>query len=118
MGIEFKDTSMLDKFEALKPRIIPAAKVIVEEEAVELESYMKRKRPWKDRTGRAKLGLSATVSQPSNTKFRITLSHGVSYGKWLELANEKRYAIIKPTINAKGKEMYKRFEDFLSKVMS
>lgn len=118
MGIEFKDLAPLEKLEALKPRIIPAVKALAEAQAVELESYMKRKRPWTDRTGRAKLGLSATVSQPSETMFRITLSHGVTYGKWLELANEKKYAIIKPTIDTKGKESYKVFQDFMDKVMS
>lgn len=118
MGIEFKDMAMIDKLEEMKPRLIPAVKAVVESEAIKLESYMKRNRPWTDRTGQAKLKLSATVSQPEETLFRITLSHGVTYGKWLELANEKKYAIIGPTIKNKGEETYKAFQDFMGKVMS
>lgn len=117
MAIEFKDFTAVEKLEAMKPRVIPAVKALAEEQALELESYMKRNRPWTDRTNRAKLGLSATVSQPSEMKFRITLAHGVTYGKWLEHAHEKKYAIIDPTIKTKGKETYKVFQDFMGKVM-
>ncbi len=67
-----------------------------------LESYMKQNRPWTDRTGMAKATLSAKVSQPSQTFIRITLAHGVNYGIWLELANERNYAIIEPTIAQEG----------------
>ena len=64
-------------------------------EAIRLEAYMKSARPWTDRTGAAKATLSAKVSQPDTNTVRITLAHGVNYGKWLELAHEGKYAIIK-----------------------
>ena len=34
--------------------------------------------------------------------YRITLAHGVDYGIWLELAHEKKYAIIPETIRVVG----------------
>ena len=57
--------------------------------------------------------LNAKVSQPSKTLVRITLSHGVSYGIWLELANEKNYAIVAPTVRDEGPRIVKDLSDLL-----
>ena len=81
-----------------------------------IESSMKINRPWTDRTNMAKMMLSAKVSQPNETTVRITLAHGVEYGIWLELANEKNYAIIEPTINKEGPRIVSDLNDLMSKL--
>lgn len=63
-----------------------------------IEAKMKKNRPWTDRTGLAKQRLTAKVSKPKKGIIRLTLAHGVDYGIWLELANDKNYAIIAPTL--------------------
>lgn len=65
--------------------------------ALKLQNYARDNAPWTDRTGHARQRLTGTVSRTSSG-YRITLAHGVDYGIWLELAHEKRYAIIQPTI--------------------
>ena len=82
--------------------------------ASELEAKMKVNRPWTDRTGMAKALLSAKVSRPDTNTVRITLSHGVNYGMWLELAHEKRFAIVAPTVREEGP----RLVEGLSGIMS
>lgn len=84
--------------------------------ASELQSKMKLNRPWTDRTGMAKALLNARVSQPSKTIVRITLAHGVNYGVWLELAHEKNYAIIAPTIREEGPRVVKDLDNLMSKL--
>ena len=81
----------------------------------ELESYAKRNAPWTDRTTMARKSLRGDAMKIENG-VRITLSHGVEYGLWLELANEKRYAIIKPTIEAKGKDVLNGYVNLLNKM--
>ena len=110
------DDEMTSGIDDLKGRTLAAAKMLASTEAVKLESYMKRNRPWTDRTGLAKTRLSAVVTTPNDHTVRITLAHGVSYGKWLELANAKKYAIIKPTIDKQGPGVYDSFNNFLSKL--
>jgi hypothetical protein len=66
--------------------------------AAVIEGWMKKNRPWTDQTTRAKAGLNVSVSTPNPETIRMTLAHGVSYGIWLELAHEKDYGIIDPTI--------------------
>ena len=84
--------------------------------ASELQSKMKLNRPWTDRTGMAKALLNAKVSQPSKDIVRITLAHGVEYGIWLELAHEKNYAIIAPTIREEGPRIIEDLENLMSKL--
>lgn len=84
--------------------------------ASEIEGKMKKNRPWTDRTGMAKAMLNAKVSQPSQNIVRITLSHGVDYGIWLELAHEKNYAIIAPTINEEAPKIIEDLENLMSKL--
>ena len=87
-----------------------------ETKARQLQSQMKKNRPWTDRTGMAKALLNAKVSQPESNIVRITLAHGVEYGIWLELAHEKNYAIIAPTIRQEGPRIVEDLSDIMSKL--
>ena len=66
--------------------------------AKKMETHAKSNKPWVDRTGRAKQSLNSSWKWVGDVA-RVELSHGVYYGVYLELCNEKRYAIIKPTID-------------------
>ena len=66
--------------------------------AKKMESHAKSNKPWVDRTGRAKQSLNSSWKWVGDVA-RVELSHGVDYGVYLEFCNEKRYAIIKPTID-------------------
>ena len=67
--------------------------------AKKMETHAKSNKPWTDRTGRAKQSLNSSWSWRGDI-VRVELSHGVDYGVYLEFCNEKRYAIIKLTIDA------------------
>lgn len=81
-----------------------------------IQSQMKTERPWTDRTGMAKALLNVRVSQPNATTVRLTLAHGVNYGIWLELANNKNYAILQPTIEKEAPGLVKDMGDIMSKL--
>jgi hypothetical protein len=66
--------------------------------AKKMEAHAKTNKPWTDRTGRAKQSLNSSWKWVGDVA-RVELSHGVDYGVYLEFCNEKRYAIIKPTID-------------------
>lgn len=66
--------------------------------AKKMESHAKSNKPWTDRTGRAKQSLNSSWGWRGDVA-RVELSHGVDYGVYLEFCNEKKYAIIKPTID-------------------
>lgn len=116
MPIRFADLTAVENLKRLEGRMVPALTAIASAGALELESYMKQNRPWTDRTGRAKASLFAVVSQPDSMVIRTTLGHGVSYGKWLELAHSQKYAVVIPTMRSKSKEYFQHFLDFVDKV--
>ena len=92
-----------------------AMRMYAESAAQNLEAHMKDNRPWTDRTGMAKARLNGSVQEVSEG-LRIALAQGVDYGIWLELANEKKYAIIQPTIQSKSGEVIEGFEGLLDKL--
>ena len=73
-------------------------------EAAKLKAYMKMNRKWVDRSGDAKRALDCKFEQGDNYA-RFVLSQGVEYGIWLEICNEKQYAILEPTVRLKGPEV-------------
>jgi hypothetical protein len=70
----------------------------------QLETEMRNDAPWADRTGRARAGLTARTTQNDGV-VTMTLSHGVSYGFWLEVIQNGKFAILGPTIERHGRRI-------------
>lgn len=109
-------TKLKSNMLSLAPKVKTAVLMYAGTKAPVLESYMKTHRKWTDRSGMAKTLLNAKVSKPDENTVRFTLSHGVDYGIWLELAHEKKYAIIEPTINLEGPKILNDLNLLLDKV--
>lgn len=67
------------------------------EATTRVEQAAKLNAPWKDRTGRARAGLTAR-SQADNGDIVLTLFHTVEYGLWLEVIQNGNFATIMPTL--------------------
>jgi hypothetical protein len=88
-----------------------------EKKAFDIEAEAKKERPWNDQTGAAKAELSTSVSNPRPNIVRISLIHGVEYGVFLELAREKKYAIIEPTLNKMAPEAIEELKDIMKEMV-
>ena len=97
MSFRFDASSLESGLSAMAIRSDMAVRMYAEAAAIKLQNYMRDNAPWVDRTGHARQRLTGTVSNAPGG-YKITLAQGVDYGIWLELANEKRYSIIQPTI--------------------
>jgi hypothetical protein len=69
--------------------------------ASKIEAKAKEDRPWTDRTAQARQRLHGGCKR-IDTGIRISLAHGVEYGVYLEFANEKKYAVVYPTLQQEG----------------
>ena len=114
--LNYSESSLKQNLDKMSVKLGAVILMYAATKASVIESQMKTKRPWTDRTGMAKMMLSAKVSQPNEDIVRITCAHGVDYGIWLELANEKKYAIIEPTINEEGPLIIKDLNNIMSKL--
>ena len=68
------------------------------EAETQLEDKAKDNAIWEDRTGDARAGLNATTLKPVDGQVIMVLSHGVEYGKWLELIQGGRFGVIEKTL--------------------
>ena len=84
-------------------RVTAAIQMYCETVSKVFEKYAKENRPWTDRTSRARQGLTGYV-ETTVSGFKIVIAHTVDYGLWLELAHEKKYAILEPTVRLKSTE--------------
>lgn len=96
-GFKFDISGMVSGLANFESSTDKAVRVYAEQGALQLQNFARENRRWTDRTGHARQRLHGYVgSIPEG--YRITLAHGVDYGLWLELANEKRFAIIPQAI--------------------
>lgn len=111
------DTSKLAKgLENMRSKFDVALEMKAGEYASQLQTDAQTNARWTDRTGEARRRLRGSYEVVSNG-YKLVLAHGVDYGIWLELANEKRYAIIMQVIEYTGTfSIMPDFEDFMKKL--
>ena len=102
--IDWNPGDLVANLDEFSPRVERALTAIMAFEAPQVEGYARTNATWTDRTGNARGGLTARAFRRGNN-FGITLAHGAAYGIWLEVRFSGRYAIIAPTIAAKGPEV-------------
>ena len=100
-GIKFDLSGMISGLADCESKADIAIRMLAEQGALQLQSSARENRKWTDRTGHARQRLTGYVGKIPDG-YRITLAHGVDYGIWLELAHEKRFAIIPQTIEYVG----------------
>lgn len=103
-AIRFDVKDVLVGFTDFGTKMNAALRIYAETAAKDFESYAKHNRPWTDRTGRARQGLTGYVT-PRGNSWRINIAHTVDYGLWLEYARNKKYAILEPTVRLKSDEV-------------
>lgn len=96
-----------------------AAKVIAKQRAAiglyadtaakKMEAEAKKKAPWTDRTANARNSIQGDFGWEGN-QCKIVLAGNVDYFVYLELAMEKKYAILKPTIVRNAPEVIKGYQ--------
>ncbi len=87
---------------------------IMQAYAPEVENWMRDNAPWTDRTGNARQGLYTALEELVNETVTLILSHGVTYGKYLELCNAGRYAIIAPALDVFAPRIWADVQRMLS----
>ena len=79
--------------------------------AAEIETDMKRNAPWTDQTANARQTLRAFVYEPRPEVVALVAKQHMEYGKWLELKNGGRYAIILPTLEQYYQQVWSDIKD-------
>lgn len=97
----FDMKDLLDGLSDFESRADAALGMYAYTSAQKLEANAKENARWQDRTGDARRRLKGDSSLMSNG-YKLRLAHGVGYGIFLEMAHERRFAIIDDTIRYVG----------------
>lgn len=89
--------------------------VMVDYRAAYAQGYLRAKAPWTDRTGAARSGLFAIPVNYGNT-FEIFMAYSVHYGIWLEVANNRKYAVITPATRIIGQMLMQDMQNLLDRM--
>lgn len=109
------DSSDLEKtLLQLEKRSVAAAAMYCETVAVVIQGKAMQKAPWTDRTGQARQRLKGSTEVMDDV-IRIKLAHGVDYGVFLELAREKKHAILWPIIESESGAVIKGLSKLLDR---
>ena len=116
MKLAYNESTLAKNLDKLAVKIGPAVLWYAGTKAGIIQEEMKERRPWTDQSNEAKATLSAKATMPNAETVRITLAHGVDHGKWLELAHEKKYAIIGPTIKRVAPEIVEDLDGIMGNI--
>lgn len=98
MTVRGRDT-VYRNFQEYARRYHAVARTTLEEQAAIVEQRMKDERRWEDRTGDARANLRCRVYDTGRS-LRLSASHGVPYGVYLEHGHQGRFAILQPTVSS------------------
>jgi len=115
MAYRFDASDLQGGIEKLANRAEMEVRMYADTGKQKLEDQARKDAPWTDRTGDARKRLNS-YTEPRPNAVRIYLAHGVDYGVWLELAMQKRYAIIAPTISHMSQEIFNGLDRLLDRM--
>lgn len=81
-------------------------------EAKRLAIHAQLNKPWRDHSGNATRGIHGWATF-GGSELKITLSGSVNYMVYLEFARKKRWAILWPTIEARGRTAIENIARFM-----
>lgn len=81
-------------------------------EAKRMAIHAQLNKPWRDHSGNATRGIHGRATF-GGSELKITLSGSVNYMVYLEFARKKRWAILWPTIEARGRTAIENIARFM-----
>lgn len=116
MAVKVEYEQVYQNLVKLGSKFDAAVQLLAENGAQKMEAYAKQNRRWRDRTGNARQRLKGSWKRAKGG-YKIQIAHGVNYGVWLEFTNERKYAILMPTVGKVGYgEIVPAFNNLLDKI--
>lgn len=95
-------------FSTVSKKIKASSALLAQSSSLQLERYAKQNRSWIDRTSNARNSIKGTWGWKGSV-LEIGVSGNTDYFKYLELAHEKRYSILRPTVISQATPIFSAF---------
>lgn len=114
-SLSWDTKSVLNKLESMQHKTRSCLQIIADSAVRAMESYAKTNARWTDRTGNARQRLKGETRW-EEAALIAAISHNVDYGIWLELCNEKKYAILEEALNSQAENLLDAYQRFLNQL--
>ena len=114
MSFRMDPSNLLKGLSEHKMKMKVAIKLYGDTAGKKLEMEAKQNRPWQDRTSLARQTIQGGSDWKGN-KVVVYVSGNTSYFPFLELAHEKAYAVLWPTIQRMAKEIIEGMNNLLNR---
>jgi hypothetical protein len=101
---------LLNNIGNVEEKIKKALLLITETVALKMEAWAKDNAEWTDRTGDARKWLKGTAHWENASELVASISHTMEYGVWLELAHDRKFAILERAIDQYKDELFKAWK--------
>lgn len=118
-GIEVDASTVSMTIEGLNrtERTLKASlQIVCDAAAKKMEAWAKQNAPWTDRTGNARQGLRGEAFWEDDKNLVCAVMHQKDYGVWLELAHQRKYAILERAIESKKDELIRAYKQLVGDV--
>ena len=114
-SISFDTKTVLGKLNSMKQKSRTSLQIIANSAVKAMEKYAKANARWENRTGDARKLLKGSTRWEEDALI-AAISHNVDYGMWLELCNEKKYAILEESLNSQAQNLLDAYQRFLNQL--
>lgn len=98
MSLSINAGEVLQNLRRFDDRLRAALLLDAKNISTQMENWAKQNATWTDRTTNARRYLQAHVKWTHVNELMVAMSHHVEYGVYLELANERKHAILEEAI--------------------
>lgn len=115
VSFEYDDRNLRRGIKTLPRRLDNAVSAVTDRKALWSIGWLRGNAPWTDDTGAARSGLFA-IANNTATYHEIFMAYSVTYGIWLEIANNGRYAVITPGMRIIGSSLMQDLQYLLDRL--
>ncbi|AEL97936.1 hypothetical protein CL65_gp028 [Mycobacterium phage Patience] len=115
VGLEYNDKLLRRNIKNFDRNVKSAVRATVDRRAAITQADLRNGARWTDRTGAARSGLMAIPVSLSNAE-EIFMAYSVTYGIWLEVAHDRKYAIITPMMRIAGEALMNDLQYLLDRL--
>ncbi len=113
-GIRIDTSSLMNNLKKLENKTFQATKLYADSAGVKMVNYAKSNAPWEDRTTNSRQTINHETKIAGNNVI-IAIKGNTPHFKYLELAMEKRWAILWPTLQRFQGEIVSGWRNVLGK---
>lgn len=115
VSFEYNDRQLRAGIGSFNRNLDRAVGAVVDYNAAYAMGWLRLNAPWTDNTGAARSGLMAFPNHTSRAH-EIFMAYSVTYGIWLEIANNGRYAVIEPAMRIVGAKLMRDLQGLIDEM--